>query len=80
LTTVPIVFPDRGGTVPNAFKGDQAVFWANGYQALLLTDTGSSRYPDYHASGDSPDKLNYAFIADVCRGVVAYAASLSNKA
>jgi Zn-dependent M28 family amino/carboxypeptidase len=80
LATSSIVLPGRGESAPDAFRGDQAVFWANGYQALLLTDTGAFRYPSYHAAGDTPDRLNYNFMADVCRGIVAYTGSLSNKA
>jgi Zn-dependent M28 family amino/carboxypeptidase len=80
LPTFPIILPGVGETSSEGFRGDQTTFWTNGYQALLLTDTGASRSPNYHASSDVPDRLNYAFMADVCRTVVAYAKSLSNKA
>jgi Zn-dependent M28 family amino/carboxypeptidase len=80
LSTFPVILPGKGETSPEGLKGDQTTFWANGYQALLLTDTGASRYSNYHAPSDAPDRLNYAFMADVCRGVVTYAKSLSNKA
>jgi hypothetical protein len=80
LPTFPIILPGKGETSPEELKGDQVTFWANGYQALLLTDTGASRSSSYHAPSDVPDRLNYAFMADVCRSVVAYAKSLSNKA
>jgi hypothetical protein len=80
LSTVPIILPGKGETCPEGLKGDQATFWAYGYQALLLTDTGASRSSSYHAPSDIPDRLNYPFMADVCRSVVTYAKSLSNKA
>jgi hypothetical protein len=80
LSTFPVILPGKGETSPEGLRGDQATFWANGYQALLLTDTGASRYSGYHAPSDAPDMLNYAFMADVCRSLVAYAKSLSNKA
>jgi Zn-dependent M28 family amino/carboxypeptidase len=80
LPTFPIILPGNGETSLEWLRGDQATFWATGYQALLLTDTGASRSSSYHAPSDTPDRLNYAFMADVCRSVVAYAKILSNKA
>jgi hypothetical protein len=80
LTTYPVMIPGKGESIPESLKGDQATFWAEGYPALLLTDTGGSRYSSYHAPADTPERLNYTFMADVCRAVVAYAKSLSNKA
>ncbi|HVP24309.1 MAG TPA: M28 family peptidase [Conexivisphaerales archaeon] len=79
LSTAPLVLAGRGESAPEGLRGDQTTFWARGYPALLLTDTGASRYQNYHAVGDLPDRLNYAFMADVCKAIVAYAASLSDK-
>ncbi len=45
LPTVPVILPGKGESTPEALRGDQTTFWAGGYQALLLTDTGASRYP-----------------------------------
>ncbi len=32
---------------------------------VLWTDTGNFRNPNYHRSTDTPDTLDYAFMADV---------------
>jgi hypothetical protein len=80
LPTFPVILPGKGESTPDSFKSDQFTFWSNGYPALLLTDTGASRYASYHAPSDMPDRLNYAFMADVCRSLVAFARSLPNKA
>jgi aminopeptidase YwaD len=79
LPALPVILPGKGESAPEGFRGDQMTLWANGYQALLLTDTGAYRNPAYHAPGDIPDRLNYGFMADVCGSVVAYAKALSDK-
>ena len=79
LPAFPLVVPGKGESLPDGLRSDQMTFWAKGYPAVLLTDTGTYRYASYHAPADTPDKLNYAFMADVCRSTVAYAMSLSNK-
>ena len=78
-SAVSMISPGKGESVPESLKGDQSIFLANGYQSLLLTDTGGSRYSAWHGTGDTADRLNYAFMADICRGIVAFAATLANK-
>src|SRR5437762_7567498 len=34
-------------------------FWQHGYPAIMVTDTAPFRYPYYHSSSDTPDKLDY---------------------
>jgi Predicted aminopeptidases len=46
---------------------DHAPFWDAGYEAVMLTDTAMFRNPYYHTSQDSPDKINFSFMADVTR-------------
>jgi hypothetical protein len=48
---------------------DHWSFWQCGYQAIMLTDTAPFRYPHYHSSEDTPDKLNYRSLARVTCGV-----------
>jgi Zn-dependent M28 family amino/carboxypeptidase len=42
-------------------RSDHAAFWQEGYNALLLTDTGPFRNPYYHCPGvsDAPSTLDY---------------------
>ena len=47
------------GFVPGVSWSDQWSFWRNGYPAIMVTDTAPFRYPYYHSSNDTPDKLDY---------------------
>jgi len=48
---------------------DHWSFWQCGYSAIMLTDTALFRYPYYHSSEDTSDKLNYRSLARVTYGV-----------
>ena len=45
--------------VPGVSWSDQWSFWKNGYPGIMVTDTAPFRYPYYHSSNDTPDKLDY---------------------
>jgi hypothetical protein len=47
---------------------DHWSFWKMGYPAIMLTDIALFRYPWYHSSEDTPDKLNYHALARVTHG------------
>jgi Peptidase family M28 len=55
--------PSEGASLPAFIPGvswsDQWSFWQHGYPALMVTDTAPFRYPFYHSSSDTPDKLDY---------------------
>ena len=55
--------PSEGGALPSFISGvgwsDQWSFWQCGYPAIMITDTAPFRYPHYHESTDTPDKLEY---------------------
>jgi hypothetical protein len=55
--------PSEGAALPAFIPGvswsDQWSFWQNGYRAIMVTDTAPFRYPYYHSSNDTPDKLDY---------------------
>jgi len=55
--------PCEGASLPAFIPGvswsDQWSFWQHGYQAIMVTDTAPFRYPYYHSSNDTPDKLDY---------------------
>jgi Zn-dependent M28 family amino/carboxypeptidase len=56
----------------DAARSDHASFWLMGYPGILVTDTANFRNPRYHcASGsDSPDSLDYEFLARVAGAVI----------
>lgn len=55
--------PSQGAALPGFIPGvswsDQWSFWQHGYSAIMITDTAPFRYPHYHLSTDTPDKLDY---------------------
>jgi Peptidase family M28 len=55
--------PSEGASLPAFIPGvswsDQWSFWQQGYPAIMVTDTAPFRYPYYHSSSDTPDKLDY---------------------
>ncbi len=66
-------FPSEGAAVPGWITGvgwsDHWAFWQEGYPAWMVTDTAPFRYPHYHASSDTPDKLDYDRFARVVDGM-----------
>src|SRR5262249_53303704 len=64
-----IVVPGGGDLVPEVRLSDHSAFWDEGYQALMITDTSFFRNPHYHQASDTPDTLDYPFLARVTAGV-----------
>lgn len=66
-------FPLETAAVPSWLPGvgwsDHWSFWKCGYPAMMVTDTALFRYPHYHQSDDTPDKVNYQALAQVVRGL-----------
>jgi hypothetical protein len=65
--------PSEGAALPAFIPGvswsDQWSFWRHGYPAIMVTDTAPFRYPYYHSSSDTPDKLDYDRFALVVSGM-----------
>lgn len=55
--------------VPGVAWSDHLSFWRQGYRALMVTDTAFYRYAHYHSASDTPDKLDYARLAQVTEGL-----------
>jgi Zn-dependent M28 family amino/carboxypeptidase len=53
------------------FRSDHAPFWAAGVPAVMITDTANFRNPHYHRPSDTPDTLDYDFMGNVARTLVA---------
>lgn len=66
-------FPSVGGTAPGIVQGvdwsDHWAFAGEGMPALMVTDTAPFRYPWYHGTEDTPDKVDYDRLARVVKGL-----------
>ncbi len=67
------LFPSQAGAVPEVFsdigRSDHWPFWQEGYPALMVTDTAPFRYRYYHTPEDTVDKIDFARMARVVRGL-----------
>lgn len=76
-------FPSEGVAAPGWIMGvhwsDHWSFWQAGYPAIMITDTALFRYPHYHLSTDTPDKLDYEALARVTRGLADVVAGIAGK-
>jgi Zn-dependent M28 family amino/carboxypeptidase len=66
-------FPSQGVAavdwLPGIAWSDQWSFWKKNYRAIMITDTAPYRYPYYHTSLDTPDKIDYDSTARVIEGL-----------
>jgi len=51
-------------------RSDHSPFWRAGLPALMWTDTAEFRNPHYHRPTDTPETLDYEFLAGVTRLLV----------
>jgi Zn-dependent M28 family amino/carboxypeptidase len=59
-----------GGISHHLLRSDHAPFWREGISALMWTDTSEFRNPHYHLPTDTPETLDYEFLAGVTRLLV----------
>lgn len=55
--------------MPGVAWSDHWSFWQYGYKAVMVTDTAPWRYPHYHLSSDTPEKIDYVRLASAVEGV-----------
>src|SRR5271168_3147558 len=55
---------------PHLLRSDHAPFWEKDIPAVMWTDTSEFRNPNYHQPSDTPDTLDYEFMAEVGKLVV----------
>ena len=74
--------PSEGASLPAFIPGvswsDQWSFWQHDYPAIMVTDTAPFRYPYYHSSNDTPDKLDYDRFTLVVSGMEKVIEKLTN--
>jgi Zn-dependent M28 family amino/carboxypeptidase len=56
-------------------RSDHTPFWQADIPCVMWTDTSEFRNPHYHLASDTPDTLDYAFMGQVARLVLARAVS-----
>jgi Zn-dependent M28 family amino/carboxypeptidase len=66
-----LAVPFRGRLLPDTRRSDHASFWDLGYPGIMVTDTANLRNPHYHRASDRIETLDLAFLAGVCRGLMA---------
>jgi hypothetical protein len=75
-------FPSEGAALPAKIPGvdwsDHWAFWQVNYPALMVSDTATFRYPHYHTTEDTPEKLDYDRMARVVSGLEKVVAELAN--
>jgi len=74
---VSLAVPLKGWPVPDTRRSDNARFWDLGYPALMITDTADLRNPHYHRATDTPDTLDFAFMASATEAVARCAWALA---
>ena len=76
-------FPSEGIAAPGDWPGigwsDQWSFWQEGYPGVMVTDTAPFRYPYYHTTKDTVDKVNFDRTARVVEGIRKLVEELANK-
>ena len=60
-------------------RSDHTPFWEAGIPAVMWTDTSEFRNPHYHRATDTPDTLDYQFLAQVTRLALARAMTRDGK-
>ena len=72
-----------GAALPGSIQGigwsDHWSFWQEGWPAFMVTDTAPFRYPHYHETTDTPDKVDYGRTARVVIGLTRVAEDLANE-
>lgn len=60
-----LVVPGEGQLFPESRLSDHSSFWDEGFPALPVTDTSFLRNPHYHLPSDTPETLDFPFLARV---------------
>ena len=69
LPTEFLIVPGNGEGMEEARLSDHAPFWDQGLPALMITDTGFLRNPNYHLPSDTMETLDFEFMRKVAIGI-----------
>jgi Zn-dependent M28 family amino/carboxypeptidase len=64
-----LIVPGNGEGMEEVRLSDHSAFWNQGVPALMVTDTGFLRNPNYHLASDRIETLNFGFMQKVGVGV-----------
>jgi aminopeptidase YwaD len=64
-----LIAPGNGEGMDEVRLSDHSAFWDQGVQALMITDTGFLRNPNYHLASDRIETLDFEFMQKVGVGV-----------
>lgn len=73
----PLEYVSTFSFIPGVDWSDHWSFWREGIPAVMITDTAPYRYPYYHTSLDTVDKVSYPQLARVTEGLVAVVTALA---
>ena len=71
LPAVTGTVPGNGEESPDIRRSDHAPFWDAGYQAVIVSDFGPFRNPNYHLATDTIDTLDLPFLTNVTKAILA---------
>ena len=71
------------GAFPAELQGvgwsDHWSFWQEGYQGIMVTDTAPFRYPHYHVSTDTVDRIDFERYSQVVDGLAKTVVDFANR-
>lgn len=70
-SSIPVYSINAPRVMPGVDFSDHRNYWDHNWPAVMITDTAFFRNEQYHASGDTPDRLDYKSMAQVIQGVYA---------
>lgn len=70
-TPLPVHSINAPGVIQGIDFSDHRSYWAEGFPALMVTDTSFYRNTRYHQAGDTHDRLDYRRMAQVVQAVYA---------
>ena len=71
-STLPVYSINTTPKITGVDFSDHRSYWQQDYPAVMVTDTAFMRNHEYHQSGDTFDRLDYARMAQVVQGVFAF--------
>lgn len=66
---LPVWSINAPAAIPGIDFSDHRSYWAEGFPAVMVTDSAFYRNPRYHTARDTPDRLDYPRMAQVIQGV-----------